>query len=212
MANRYTSMSSRRALRVTMGLTLAASLCACSGEDPAPFDAGGDTPATEAYRADRAALSQAMVTLHNATRDEVTTQPPLENVVWDDDLADVAQAWADRCEFVHSDNDARSEAYGQGVYVGENLSINSMMNDDVPASALYQGWDAEGADYDYESNSCAPDEVCGHYTQIVWRDSTTIGCGATRCDEIEVMGQAWSGWFLVCNYAPGGNYLGEQPY
>lgn len=212
MANRYTGLSPGSALRIAMGLSFATVFCACSGDDSEAFDAGADAPSSQVYRADRTALSQAMVALHNGTRDEAATEPALEEVVWDDELADVAQAWADRCEFAHSDNDARSAAYGQGVYVGENLSINSMMNDAVPASALYQGWHAEGADYDYETNSCAPGEVCGHYTQIVWRDSTTIGCGATRCDAIEVAGQVWSGWFLVCNYAPGGNYQGEQPY
>ncbi|MEM6522020.1 MAG: CAP domain-containing protein, partial [Cyanobacteria bacterium P01_C01_bin.70] len=41
-------------------------------------------------------------------------------------------------------------------------------------------WVAEKADYDYASNSCASGKVCGHYTQIVWRETTAVGCGVAR--------------------------------
>jgi pathogenesis-related protein 1 len=45
--------------------------------------------------------------------------------------------------------------------------------------------------------------VCGHYTQIVWRDTTSVGCAAQSCPQ----GEIW-----VCDYSPPGNYVGQHPY
>jgi hypothetical protein len=45
--------------------------------------------------------------------------------------------------------------------------------------------------------------VVGHYTQIVWRNTQSVGCalvGNGRTD------------FLVCRYSPAGNFYGERPY
>jgi len=45
--------------------------------------------------------------------------------------------------------------------------------------------------------------VCGHYTQIVWRDTKQVGCGVARDNRREI-------W--VCNYDPPGNWVGHRPY
>ncbi len=44
---------------------------------------------------------------------------------------------------------------------------------------------------------------CGHYTQIVWRGTTTLGCAVARSSFREV-------W--VCEYSPAGNIVGQRPY
>lgn len=119
------------------------------------------------------------------------------DITWDDDLAAVAQAWADGCQWGH--NDGRSDNYPG--YVGENIYGSS----GVPTGqAVVSAWASEEADYDYESNSCS--DVCGHYTQIVWADSTKLGCAIASCPGGQVAN------FVVCNYAPGGNYQGQRPY
>lgn len=41
----------------------------------------------------------------------------------------------------------------------------------------------------------------GHFTQLVWKNTTTVGCGAANCDGI--------GWLLVCEYNPAGNVIGQ---
>ncbi|GMJ10655.1 hypothetical protein like AT4G33720 [Hibiscus trionum] len=84
---------------------------------------------------------------------------------------------------------------------GENLAWGS---GDLSVTDAVAMWVNEGADYDYDSNSCAPDKVCGHYTQVVWRNSVRLGCAKVTCNN--------GGTFITCNYDPAGNVIGEKPY
>ena len=43
----------------------------------------------------------------------------------------------------------------------------------------------------------------GHYTQMVWRATTEVGCGIGNNGQTD---------FLVCWYSPQGNYIGRVPY
>lgn len=140
-----------------------------------------------------------MVAAHNAVRSGVQPAPdvPLPMMEWDADIAAVAQAWADRCDFNHSDNQ-----------YGENLYVSSAENEGTRA---VESWAEEVDDYQYESNQCRPGAMCGHYTQIVWRDSTKVGCAFTDCANLTGAGFG-SGRLWVCNYDPPGNWVGEWPY
>ncbi|CAL5091579.1 unnamed protein product [Urochloa decumbens] len=136
------------------------------------------------------------VDLHNAARAEVGVGP----VSWDETVAAFAESYAalstDDCTAVHSSG---SEYYGENILVGG-------AGYDWSASDAVGYWVAEKQWYDHGSNSCsAPEgESCGHYTQVVWRDSTTIGCARAVCSDGSV--------FFTCNYNPPGNYIGESPY
>ncbi|KAI6678223.1 hypothetical protein NL676_039019 [Syzygium grande] len=134
---------------------------------------------------------QAYVAAHNATRSQVGVGP----IAWDERVADYARKYAkkharDCTQLVHSD----------GPY-GENLAWGSA---DLTGTEAVKMWVAEKSDYDYNSNSCAPGKVCGHYTQVVWRNSIRLGCAKARC--------ATGGTLISCNYDPPGNYIGEKPY
>ncbi len=146
-------------------------------------------------------IEASLLDTHNAVRSDVTPAPdtPLPPLVWSTSLAAVAQAWADACVFEHSDND-----------FGENLSLLSPrdLNGDTAASVV-RGWASEDADYTYDSNRCAAGRVCGHYTQIVWRDSARVGCAVSECNNVAGFG---AGSLWVCNYDPPGNFVGEKPY
>lgn len=47
-------------------------------------------------------------------------------------------------------------------------------------------------------------EAIGHFTQVVWKASTDVGCGLAIGPDFYVYG--------VCNYSPPGNYIGAQNY
>ena len=68
----------------------------------------------------------------------------------------------------------------------------------TPTLAI-DGWANEESDYDYEKRKFS-NEV-GHFTQLVWKNTTSVGCGAADCGN--------NGWLLVCEYWPPGNVIGE---
>lgn len=160
-------------------------------EPPAP-EPSASTPSADPF-------AGKFVDAHNRARASVSppASPALPPVRWSEELAASARAWAQRCEFRHSESD-----------YGENLAART---DRADPAAIVESWAVEAQHYDHRRNRCASGEVCGHYTQVVWRDSVTIGCAVERCSG----GGPFGGgeWFMsVCNYAPPGNWKGEPPY
>jgi pathogenesis-related protein 1 len=134
-------------------------------------------------------FARQMVTAHNSVR----AQHGLPPLTWSNELAQYAQKWAStliaRGEFSHSG----SFRYGENLF---EVSGASATADDVVSA-----WAAEAKNYNYRKNTCSG--RCGHYTQIVWRDTKLLGCGVARNRTREV-------W--VCDYEPPGNFVGERPY
>jgi len=68
-------------------------------------------------------------------------------------------------------------------------------------------WVAEKRDFKpgvFPANSRTGDvEAVGHYTQLVWRRSSAVGCALAH-------GRAED--FLVCRYSTAGNVVGQLPY
>ncbi|KAM3291379.1 basic form of pathogeneis-related protein 1 [Capsicum chacoense] len=127
---------------------------------------------------------------HNAARRQVGVGP----MTWDNRLAAFAQNYANQrigdCRMQHS-----------GGPYGENLAAAFPQ---LNAAGAVKMWVNEKQWYNYNSNSCAPGKVCGHYTQVVWRNSVRLGCARVRCN---------NGWyFITCNYDPPGNWRGQRPY
>lgn len=170
---------------------------ALEAEGPA---ASTDTSLPDMVDEPESEFAETFLTLHNEARAEYDL-PPL---VWSNELAEGATAWAEEladdheCELIHSD-----EPYG------ENLFSLWSSNGDVrgtPDDAM-DWWVGEGADYDYDANACDDGAECGHYTQVVWENTTHLGCATTRCTD----GSGATDLF-VCRYDPPGNVIGERPY
>jgi pathogenesis-related protein 1 len=135
--------------------------------------------------------AQQMLTAHNQWR----SRYKVPALTWSPQLANYAQEWANKLvrenRFQHRPNPR----------YGENLAWASGQR--LRPSQVVNMWGNEVKDYNYASNTCKPGAMCGHYTQIVWRDSKQVGCGVARGNGQEI-------W--VCNYNPPGNYIGRKPY
>lgn len=150
------------------------------------------------------ALVEAWLTPHNAERAgaQPPPDPPLPALVWSASLAATAQAYAEGCRFVH--NPALSEQTGENLYAASGST-------GVTAGEVVTAWAREKASYDYATDTCAAGKVCGHYTQLVSRRSTSVGCGVAICSTNSPFGGGtWQYW--LCNYAPAGNVVGQRPY
>jgi len=142
-------------------------------------------------------LGRDFVAAHNAVRARVGVGP----LVWSEPLAVVAQRWANtlmaRRQFEHSGNAGLGENLFEieGTGPGATATPGQVVDD----------WASEARDYDYRSNSCR--DVCGHYTQIVWRDTRQVGCAVARGAGGVGRREVW-----VCEYDPPGNWVGRRPW
>ena len=130
-----------------------------------------------------------MLKAHNLYRARVGS-PPL---VWSGKLAASAQQWAALL--------IKREAYAprRNGQFGENLF--EITGGTADAHDVVAAWAGEAKNFNPKKNSCSA--RCGHYTQVIWRDTKSVGCGMARGKGREV-------W--VCNYDPPGNVVGERPY
>ncbi len=143
---------------------------------------------------------------HNRVRARVNppASPALRPLRYSSTVAATAQVWADGCNYSHNP--------GRGA-LGENIHAYATTGRQPSKIGLaaVAAWASEASDYDYSGNTCG--DVCGHYTQIVWRDTTDLGCGVAFCSSGSPFGARlpdW--WYVVCNYGPPGNYVGRRPY
>lgn len=145
-----------------------------------------------------------MVAAHNRARAQAqpTPRPPLLPLIWSAEAAKKAASWAKECRFEHNPN--------RGEF-GENLAAATPGAWTTPD--VVKSWADEAVDYDYAKKTCRKGKVCGHYTQVVWRTTTAVGCATVMCNKNSPFGAqfpTWQNW--VCNYAPPGNYVGQRPY
>jgi recyclin-1 len=76
-------------------------------------------------------------------------------------------------------------------------------------TAAIGAWANESKSYDYSAPGFS--EQTGHFTQLVWKATRQLGCAVTNCsayDPNNSNGEAF-GWFVVCEYAPPGNVVGD---
>jgi hypothetical protein len=48
-------------------------------------------------------------------------------------------------------------------------------------------------------------DLYGHFTQVVWKDSTKVGCATVKCPAGTVL--SFPSWYTVCNYNPQGKSI-----
>lgn len=138
---------------------------------------------------------------------KVLSQPSAENMQaleWDEELARVAQDWANNCEYKHN-----SGRHVSRFYVGENIA-EVRSKGEMPAGDFTQRmvdlWFNEYKLYKF-GQKMSP--KIGHYTQWVWAETNRVGCGFSYYfNERE---QKYHKYY-VCNYGTAGNVQDELPY
>ena len=135
--------------------------------------------------------------------------PPL---TWDNTLAADAQTYADYLAStgkMEHPSQAWVDAHPT-VPEGENLAYIAGVG--VGASSptsLAQGafdfWFSEKANYHGQPTGSEGGVVIGHYTQMVWKSTTKIGCASATSGD----GNAVK---ISCRFAPPGNIIGQTPY
>lgn len=134
-----------------------------------------------------------LLVLHNQARASVGA-PPLD---WDANLAEGAAAWAAQL----GDNGMLEHSGAEDL--GENLWMGTA--DYYSLDAMVAGWTDEQRDFRpgrFPDVSRSGDwSAVGHYTQMIWRDTRSVGCGLYH-------GRQWD--VLVCRYSPAGNVMGDQ--
>ncbi|KAG8437536.1 hypothetical protein GDO86_008301 [Hymenochirus boettgeri] len=154
-----------------------------------------------------------IIELHNKLRGQVyPSASNMEYMTWDDELERSSEAWAHECIWEHG-------PAGLLMSIGQNLAVH-WGRYRSPANQV-QSWYDEVKDYTYPyPHECKPycpercsGPMCTHYTQIVWATTTKVGCAVNVCKRMNVWGDIWeNAVYLVCNYSPKGNWIGEAPY
>jgi hypothetical protein len=137
-----------------------------------------------------------------------TTGGPLNPVIWDPGAATVAQNWAAQCNFNHNPN----RDGGENIYA----SCSTTAPVTITGTDAVDDWSAEASGYVYSTNSCNTADTqsgeCGHFTQLVWRTTTGVGCAVAQCTT-NTPCSGFPDWaFVVCDYTPAGNWDGVSPY
>ncbi|HEY1614116.1 MAG TPA: CAP domain-containing protein [Rhizomicrobium sp.] len=163
---------------------------------PAPAPAPAPSHETKTSSALTAQQQSDLLAAQNVYRTALG-EPPL---AWSDTLAAGAQEWA-----VHLATEAHALVHSGVPGTGENLALYS--GGRASLSQLVQLWGAEKPAF---VNAKFPDisrtgnwMSTAHYSQIVWRNTTSVGCGLASGGGKD---------YLVCRYTPAGNVAGERPY
>ncbi len=181
--------------RFFAGACLLACVVGCGGQE-------NTTPSNTAA----GSLAGDFLTAHNQVRAAVTPPAnypgawaPLPMLAWSGVVEASAQAWANHLR----DATGCAVTHEVGGPYGENIAGGTVVG--YPATKAFEAWAVEKSSYVY--NSIFDQQtvnVAGHYTQIVWRNTTEVGCAMAQCS---------TGYLVyVCRYNPPGNVIGKQPY
>ncbi len=144
-------------------------------------------------------LKAAMMNGHNAARAAVGVAP----LAWSDTLAASAARYAETMartgRFEHAVQPMGAGREGENLWTGTRYAY--------AYREMIGHWVAERKDF---VNGVTPAfsrtgkwEDVAHYTQIVWRDSTQVGCAVASSQSED---------YLVCRYSPPGNVVSERVY
>ena len=157
-------------------------------------------------------LNDHLLAMHNVERARLGV-PPLR---WSEKLARQSLRWARQLvsinqgknadappDLEHSDTadyeDPAEADEGENLWAGTRgaFTPEQMVNNWIDERRLF-------VNGPFPNNSTTGQwRDVGHYTQVVWRSTTEVGCAVASGETFD---------FLVCRYLEGGNVLNEKPY
>ncbi|KAH7417468.1 CAP domain-containing protein [Cadophora sp. MPI-SDFR-AT-0126] len=169
--------------------TILLSLCTLTAATPAEVvtitaSSTAPSPTSPSYT-DADTFQKDMLTAHNFYRGE----HGVKDLVWNETSAEFAADWVKGCRFEHS-----------GGPTGENLAAGY-----ANATASVDAWGLERTDYNFKKPT-GFSEKTGHFTQLVWGNTTSVGCAVESCQGENDT----PGFYVVCEYYPPGNVVGNN--
>jgi hypothetical protein len=158
---------------------------------------------------------------HNVHRQNHTAV----NAVYNSTIAGYAQTVASSCVYAHNLYISRAffatsltsyRSPGGGDY-GQNIAAYGATDDDGLGTAESVAMAITNMWYNGEVNNYLPSyygqdnpdlntfELWGHFSQVVWDGSTSVGCASVLCPDGSIF-TGFQTWFTVCNYYPPGMY------
>lgn len=145
-----------------------------------------------------AGFASRILARHNDERASVGVKP----LAWDAKLAAAAETWAEYLaktrQFEHSPDDPDAAPQGENLWMGTSRAYS--------LEDMVDGWIEERQ---YYRPGLFPKVTTtrnwsdvGHYTQLIWHNTTHVGCALATGNGNDV---------LVCRYSPAGNWDGESP-
>lgn len=149
----------------------------------------------------------------------------MEEIVWDDEIARIAQRWADQCHGLTNqphDKVRSVNGYPHHGFCGQNVFSKSSSHPfpEVAISEAVTSWFKEVDNFDpaevehFGEAGHSIGEV-HHFTSLVWGKTYAIGCGYVVWEDAhssEYPAGLNYHQVVVCNYCPGGNAAGESIY
>ncbi|CAG0894725.1 unnamed protein product [Cyprideis torosa] len=143
-----------------------------------------------------------VLTTHNECR-KIHGVPPVK---LDPLISNWAQEWAERCAKLDMMERRPQNVYGENIYYSYIQKPNMNI---LSGESMVIGWYKESSNYNFDSEpskleipkASLDSSSVGHFTQIVWKDTKRIGVGRATSNR--------GAWYVVVNYSPKGNYVGE---
>jgi hypothetical protein len=143
---------------------------------------------------------QDIVAAHNVYRsDPAINTPPLQ---WSSDLATGAQSWADHLASTSTIEHSGTPGVGENIAQGSTGNFTPAQMVDFWGKTVMNGGSEQGnfQPGTFPNTSTTGNWAdAGHYTQVIWRTTTSVGCGIASDGTND---------YLVCQYSPAGNMQG----
>ncbi|KAH6692451.1 PRY1 protein [Plectosphaerella plurivora] len=145
-----------------------------------------ELPSNEPEYKDDSSFTTAALNTHNIYR----ADHDASSLQWNDSLATSSEEYLDS----EGSDDDECPPF-EHSRAGENLAIGYQN-----VTQAIEAWGDERDEYNFDDQGFST--ATGHFTQMVWKATTDVGCARKFC---AVDGREYEGWYLICHYWPPGN-------